>query len=424
MIQSKGFIVSGIALAGFLAVLAGPVLSRGVSNGAIEGVVFSTGGQPVAGANVVAVRQEEPPIIRNARTDQAGRFHLPGLYVGSYTLGVSKFGFRTITTESGDPANRTALGDQIRTFVEPGRTSSVGSIRLTPQQGSFASTVTVFVTDRVTGEPVNDASVIVGPVASSGPGAGGQYTLVLPPITDEAGNSRPQRALVQADGFVTAEQMVTPISGANQSVFVRLAPTTSLIMGRVQLGFGIPPNEITSVRIQVENVAPDAAQGRVLDLAGNFQVSLPASTARRARVFTLLFMLGNTRMARVTSVVSPRAGARTLPQTIVLQPETGVVAGQVVLSDGTLPVGGQTDRVVVLELGQAFPMVNGNFQIPSIPLGRTFNLQVQAFNVRTRRVELGRTSFTAISGGAGSPVFRLPLIVTGMNNLSAFPTPF
>ncbi|MBI3894019.1 MAG: carboxypeptidase regulatory-like domain-containing protein [Candidatus Wallbacteria bacterium] len=405
------------SLAGAPAALAG----SGVSNGAIQGVAYASGGEPLGGVSVVAVREEAPPIIRSAVTDEMGNFFLGDLYVGTYTLGFSKYGFRTITTQQGDPQNRTALGSQVRAFVEPGRVSTVGSVRLVPDAAAFGGTVTVQVADSVTGEPVEDASVIVGPSAANGPGPGGRYVLQVPPTADPNGGLAPVRAIVQADGFAAQESLVTLAPNSNTNVFFRLQPAKALLTGQVRLGFGIPLEEITQVRVLVANVDPNQASGRVVDTSGNFEVSVPASTSTRVRNFTLLFVLNGARVATVANVIAPRAGARTLPGPVPIDPVTTTLAGQVVLSDGTLPSGLGFDQAVVLELGRAFPLLNGTFQIPGVPVGRTFNIQVQATNPFTRRVELGQLQVTAVSDGSPNPVFQLPLIVTRAGGFSFVP---
>lgn len=419
ILAERRFLVAALALS---LLGAGPLLAgAGVSNGAIQGAVYEAGGAPLSGVSVVAVREEAPPIIRSAVTDEMGNFFLPGLYVGSYTLGFSKYGYRTITTQQGDPANRTALGSQVRAFVEPGRVSPVGAVRLMPDPAAFGGMVTVQVNDAVTGEAIEDASVIVGPVASSGAGAGGRYVLAVPPTADASGNLAPVRAIVQADGFATQQSLVTLAPGANQNVFVRLEPEKALLTGQVRLGYGIPPQELAQVRVLVANVAPSAASGRVIDGAGNFEVVVPASTPTRVRTFTLQFMLNGARVATLANVVAPRAGARTVPGPVPIEPVTVTVAGQVVLSDGSVPSGLGLDQAVVLELGRAYPIQGGSFFIPGVPIGRTFNIQVTATNPRTRLVELGSIQVNAVSDGSANPVFRLPPLLTRPGGNAFFP---
>jgi hypothetical protein len=108
-----------------LALLAGSAQagSAGVSDGAIAGVVTDVNGSPVGGVFVVAQRAEQqPPLIRTTRSDAQGRYYLP-VPTGAYTLGFSRQGFSTRDTAQGDPNARTALGAQVRTFVEPGQTA-------------------------------------------------------------------------------------------------------------------------------------------------------------------------------------------------------------------------------------------------------------------------------------------------------------
>jgi hypothetical protein len=395
------------------AVLTVPAAANsGVSNGAIQGVVYSSNGTPLPGVSVVAVRQEAPPIIRSVTTDVMGNFFLADLYVGSYTLGFSKYGFRTITTEGGGQGQQTAVGRQVRAYVEPGRVSTIGSVFLVPDAGAgYGSSVTVVVADAATGESVDDATVIVGPSAASGPVSGGRYVLQVPPAVDGQGQLTPVRAIVQADGFSTQQSMLMLAPNASQNAYFRLEPSQATLLGQVRLGYGIPAQELTEVRIVVDNVDPRFGSGRVVDRAGNFEVTVPASSTNRVRSYNLSFMLNGASVARLTNVIAPRAGARTIPGPVPIDPLTVTVAGQVVFSDGSMPTGGGYDQAVVRELGRAAAIVGGSYSIPTVPQGRTFTLQLQAVNPRTRMAEMATVQFTPVSNGMSNATFMLPLIV-------------
>ncbi len=384
--------------------------SAGVRDGSISGVVVDAEGRPVPGVFVVAQRTDaEPRVIRSTRTDASGRYYL-GLPLGGYLLGFSHAGFETVDTAQGDPNNQTALGAQVRAFVESGRNSVVQDIPLTPLPSAAAGDVSARLIDAVTGEAVADATLVIGPVATRAGGPDGVFRLSVPPRR-EGTELQPVPVVVQADGFRTFEGEVKVVPEATQSFTFALQPQLAILTGFVALDPTLPAEQATEIRVLASGVPDALAQGRVLDSSGLFQIQVPASTASRARSFDLQFVLRNARVATLTGVVSPRAGARTVEGAVFLEAEKTEVAGAVVSSDGSIPTGGRITQAVLVELGRAVPIVNGAFVLTGVPVGRPLTLEVVVENPSSGSIEVGTIAFTAASAGDGSS-FHLPPVVT------------
>ncbi len=63
----------------------------GLSGAAVEGVVRDAAGRPLSGASVT-LTEESTGLVRSASTDDAGRYQMPALRVGSYRLNVASPG--------------------------------------------------------------------------------------------------------------------------------------------------------------------------------------------------------------------------------------------------------------------------------------------------------------------------------------------
>ena len=74
-------------------------LAQGVTTGAIGGVVTDAEGGPVAGAQVMVANRGTGYSI-NATTRENGRYHVPGLDVGTYAVTVRRIGFEPQTREN------------------------------------------------------------------------------------------------------------------------------------------------------------------------------------------------------------------------------------------------------------------------------------------------------------------------------------
>src|SRR5688500_8124213 len=77
-------------------VSAGALTAQGVTTGSVRGQIVSGAGAPVANATV-GVRNTETGLSRGARTDAQGRYEVPLLPPGTYTVQVSAPGFTAAT---------------------------------------------------------------------------------------------------------------------------------------------------------------------------------------------------------------------------------------------------------------------------------------------------------------------------------------
>src|SRR5262245_49567058 len=79
-------------LSGLLLLTASALLFAQGTTGTIAGTVTDQSGAAIPGA-AVAVRNLETGATRDTVTDEAGRFNVPGLPVGSYEISVELAGF-------------------------------------------------------------------------------------------------------------------------------------------------------------------------------------------------------------------------------------------------------------------------------------------------------------------------------------------
>ncbi len=116
---------------GALLLLSGSLLAQGVTTGAISGIVADSKGQPLLGANVVAVH--EPSGTRyGAASRTSGAFNIPNMKIGGpYTVTVSYVGYKT-QQEKEVYIN---LGQTVRLdFKLPEEAIAVGVIEVTAEQ--------------------------------------------------------------------------------------------------------------------------------------------------------------------------------------------------------------------------------------------------------------------------------------------------
>lgn len=73
-------------------VLSSLVWAQTESTGSITGSAVDSNNAPVPGADVTA-RNQDTLATRTTKTGQGGRFYLPALPIGTYTLRVEKSGF-------------------------------------------------------------------------------------------------------------------------------------------------------------------------------------------------------------------------------------------------------------------------------------------------------------------------------------------
>ena len=385
-------LVSGPAFAG----------SAGVRNGGIQGVVYDNSGQPLAGANVVAVRQTGvPKIIRSATSDEMGNYFIGDLYLGEYVLGFAKFGFKTIDT-SGQGSPGSVTGPSIKVFVESGMTSVAPRASLVAEPNTTVANLTVTVLDLTSNAPVSGAAVSLGASSGRPGGAPGTYQLSARPIYNDAGLPQQQSVQIVVDGFEPFAGPVLITAGSSTPITFRLNPTAVEITGRVVASPPGPGVDLTRVSIRVPNLNAAFTQGAVT-ATGNFTLKVPASTPTIPRRFSLNFGLVGFTTATVPEVSAPSTGSLSLTQDVVLASEQVTAVGQVFLSNSQ-PGG---DSVLIKELGQSFSMSGGQYTL-KLPVMREVTLVVTA--IVNGHLETGQQTVTA--QGDATTTFSLPPIFT------------
>lgn len=425
--------------------------SLGVDNGSIVGNVYgnASGGSatptPLAGVTVVAQRNgSEPAVIRTTQTDDQGQFVLANMPTGEYSIGYSIRGYQTIDTSQGATNSRTALGDQVRVFVEPDGTAIAADITMKKLPDEGDSTVVITLVDPVTGDPVTNATVTVGSATTSNGGANGVYTLSVPVRIASGGDSgaaivpTPQNIIVTADGYDGSRLLpsqVTPIANETVSATVQVEPLVSRITGFVQISQYQTLYSREEINVTVDGVPINASGGaggagaKVVDANGFFTVFVPASNNVLTRQFNINFTAPNLQSTVVSNVVAPRpSGTRQLTSPVVMQPVTIDLVGTVVDSSGNAPnqlnPQGIPDTVTVKETGQVGNIVNGAYTIPDVPatdpdLGPDqFELTASGFNPTAANTtggfgvqEQNTIQVSPVSDGTANPTFTVPIIV-------------
>jgi hypothetical protein len=424
--------------------------SLGVEDGSIVGKVFgnASGGSatptPLAGVTIVAQRNgAEPPVIRSTVSDDRGEFVFTNMPTGEYSIGYSIRGFQVVDTSQGATNSRTALGDQVRVFVEPGGTALAPDITLKKLPDEGDGTVIITLVDPVTGTPVTNATVTVGAATTSNGGANGVYTLSVPVRIASGGDAgtgltpTPQNILVSADGYGGAPfpATVVPIANETVSVTVQIDVLVGRITGFVQIAQYQTLYNRNQISVTVDNIplrvsGGDSETALVVDTNGFFTVRVPASNSVLTRQFNLNFTAPNLQTAVVSNVVAPRpSGTRQLTSPVVMQPVTVDLVGTVVDSSGNAPnqlnPQGIPDTVIVQETGQVGNIINGAYTIPDVPatdqnVGPTdLNLSASGYNPNVPNnggfgaQETIQQSVKPVSDGTANPTFTVPLLVLG-----------
>lgn len=291
----------------------------GISNGAIMGSVKDDSGQPLAGVNVVAVRQDSPPVLRSASTDEMGNYFLGEMPLGIYVLGFSKYGFGTIPTDGGDSGSPT--GAQVRTNVESGATSSVPPVTLNTEAVTGQGNLELRLIDSTSGEPITHASVSTAGGAVNGSPTG-VYAFSVPVRFGDDGQAIPTQVFVNADGFESQTLSISLLPGSIPRKETRqLSPALVGLEGLVRLPGDTPPERYGEISLTVRDLSSALTQGTVSE-TGVFQVKVPGSNDGRNRQYELTFRLRGFQDAVVKGVRPPLTGSRTL-DTVEMVPEEG-----------------------------------------------------------------------------------------------------
>jgi outer membrane receptor for ferrienterochelin and colicin len=175
---------------------AGAVHAQGVTTGSVRGQIVSGTGTPVASAQV-GVRNTETGLSRGARTDAQGRFEIPLLPPGTYTVQASAAGFSPVTRTVRVSVNETAnlalnLSQQV--VAIEGLTIAGGATGVDVQQSGVQQTIS---TEQIESLPVAGRDftdlINLNPLVSPQPGigTGGQFSI---------GGQRTSGTNVQIDG--------------------------------------------------------------------------------------------------------------------------------------------------------------------------------------------------------------------------------
>jgi hypothetical protein len=418
--------------------------AAGVDDGSIAGIVYgnASGGSvsktPLAGVSVVAVREgETPEIIRNTKTDANGEFLLGGLPTGAYVIGFDTDGYRTVTTEEGNTTDRSAVGDQVRVFVEPGMTSIAPDQTLVALAQEGDATLVMTVLDRVTAQPVTHATILAGSAVTSNGGTNGIYTLSVPVIVPDGSvlGTQPQATsyTVTADGYVTdPAATVQLVANETINITVSVNPAVAYISGQIEIAAFQSLYTMTDVVITSDQIPRSALiSGLNIEANGYFSVNVPCSNSFTTRQFNLKFSHPLLQNTVVSNIVAPRAnGTRQLTSPVVMSGVTVDVVGTVADSFGNAPnqtnPSGLPDMVTITETGQMANIVNGSYTIPNVPICSSqtkpngFNLEATAYNPLASNpsggigmVESGAKGITPVSDGTANPIFQAPLITLG-----------
>lgn len=431
----------GIAAALFvsLAMMLGCGGSAGVDDGTVLGRVFSDASSvsssksPIGGVVVVLRRQTPTPIVtRRTTSDANGNYVFTSVPIGQYTIGYSKEGFLPIDPVIATTTTRTnQVGRDL--IVESGQTVLVPDVTLETNRQTGSGTLVLTVLDEVTGDPVNFATVTAGVVVSSNGGSNGVYTLSVPILPDDQTTrdtpleSSTKGVLIQADGYNINQFQLGLVASETVRRTVFLRPLPVVIDGLIRVARFNNLYDLARVEIKATNTQSsldgtplivNAAPNGLFTLA-----NVPASNANLTRTFNLRITHPDLQTQVITNVVAPRAGDRTIPLTILMEPLTVDVTGTVLVATPAVatPVP-QPDvpgngNAVIVETGQGSAITNGSYTIFGVPtrnaLGSSsLTLSVSAFNtfgqLRTGTITIKPQSL----GTPGNPTapFLVPTI--------------
>jgi len=404
----------------------------GVSNGSIRGTVYSnrSGGaltkNPEPGVNVVASLEDgEPPIIRTTVSDANGQYVFTNIPVGKYVLGFDKDGFEPITTQAGTSQNQSAIGDQIRVYVESGATVTAPDANLNAEAPEGDGTVIVNLIDNVTGEPINGATVTVGTVATSN-GSNGQYVLTVPVKTNNA--SVPGQALpftVNAEGYTATgvDPSITGLAGQTVEKTFFLNPKAGTLEGTIQFANFEQLYTYDGVKITVDGVPQsyltggngDCTGATNPDATGSWAICVPVRTDTNNRSYTLRFTHVAFFDQVVNNVLGPLAGS-TRVEVPDLQPETVDIIGTVKNPDPDFPAvikeagleGAVSGGAKTCPLGTL-----GTYTIQGVPTNFDLTVSVTVYTCDDQgqappESTVASTTFNAVNNGTG--VYRVESI--------------
>jgi hypothetical protein len=159
------------------------------ATGSITGSAVDSSNAPVPGADVTA-RNEDTLATRTTKTDQGGRFYLPALPIGTYTLRVEKSGFAGVMVSRFllSVGEQSVHGIQLRVSSVKEEISVVEKPQVVDAAAATSSVALGY--DRIEEAPasnrnyLNFALLAPGVAASSGSNAQLSTTAVRNPLVD------------------------------------------------------------------------------------------------------------------------------------------------------------------------------------------------------------------------------------------------
>ncbi len=364
--------------------------------GVIEGAVKDADGKPIAGAKVAAAvatssRGGRPNTAGSAVTGSEGRYRIPDLAAGTYTLTCSKDGYQTATGDATVEAGKAVTRDFVLTSTQAATGTLVG--RVTGSDG----------------KPVAGARIGVGQQS-------GSYTKYG--STDDSGAYRltglpagTYNVVAAKDGYQSSTAtgvVITAGQTTNQDFVLQVvvATGTAVITGVVQTADGTPLAGAT-VSPRTATITPVYVN---TDANGRFTVANLVAA-------TYVVFAGKTgyEYVKVENVVVANGATVTLTITLkAATPTTGKIAGTVKTKDGAAMSG-----AVVYALQGATTVAStttdssGHYQLTTPPgtylvgAGALAYTAPGAYNVVVTAGATTTVDFTMVKGNGGAGTIKV-----------------
>lgn len=323
--------------------------------GSLEGRVRTTGGPPIAGANVSVI--DNGTVVARDITDAQGEFMMSGLFPKSYTVNAAAAGYATRT-----------LG----VFIRPLETSVLDFI-LEATTGIIRGTVTDSAGAPLAGAVIGLSSNLLGiSMLRERTVTDSRGTFFLPDIAPGD-----YVLSVTLQGFQNAIISTTVRADALTALSVPLLPNPGSIRGTVVDDEGAPIAPAISVNI------------RITDMNGGLAATPPADSNSGFRTDDLApgtysVFASATGYRTESTTVTVVSGEETAT-TIVLVPLPGAIQGIIADRQAGLPIGGAMVKALTqngITLGTAMTDQNGFYRIDGLRPGSYVVLtQAQNYNI-------------------------------------------
>lgn len=392
--------------------------SAGVKNGTVSGIIYANDKNQLAGVTVQLERSGDPPIIRSTISNSEGRYSFHNVPVGKYSMGFSKLGFRSVSTQKNATGNTNSEFISPHIYVESSSHVRAPSVVM-QSVGLFGRTdVRIRLIDQITGEAVNGATITLGNQATDKPNNLGEYTLVLniPPTEPDDLFSK---LTVSAPGFENLEDQIKAIPQQQNSFTVPILPQFGRVEGHIDFS-NFPGSNLGAVTsISVNNIPSDFLNAKI-EPSGFFSLQVPVSSKIHQRLFDIKIHTRGFQPLYLKNIPAPEAGLTTINQPIKLIAITTSLNGKVVSQNGKSPAPSGINQVFISELGVSASITNGEYFFQAIPTGIDLTLVVFIMN-QSGKVERTERSFQATVNGKG--IFTIPTLITESSENSSINTP-